>query len=59
MAKGKLSAYAPKAYAVIEGEPTRGLYIILSGSMSVYKTSASSGAMTRIAYLEQGTALES
>src|SRR5690606_9082424 len=42
------------SYAVIEGEPTRGLYIILHGTVSVYKNDESTGSMARLAYLEAG-----
>jgi CRP-like cAMP-binding protein len=44
----------PQAHAVIEGEATRGLYIILSGKVSVYKNDVVTGAMHRIAYMEEG-----
>lgn len=52
--QGEIITLKPKAYAVIEGEPTRGLYIILSGTMSVYKNDPMTGSMHRIAHLEAG-----
>jgi CRP-like cAMP-binding protein len=51
---GEIVSLKPKSYAVIEGEPTRGLYIILHGMLSVYKNDQSSGSLQRIAYLEAG-----
>jgi len=53
-ARGEIISLKTKSYAVIEGEPTRGLFIILLGTMSVYKNDSSTGAMHRIAYLEAG-----
>jgi len=51
---GEVISLKPNSYAVIEGEPTRGLYVILYGTVSVYKNEPISGAMHRIAYLDQG-----
>ena len=52
--KGQVRALKPGAHAVIEGEGTRGVFLILSGSMSVYKTDQSAGTMYRIAHLNEG-----
>ncbi len=51
---GEIISLKSNSYAVIEGEPTRGLYVILFGTVSVYKNEPISGAMHRIAYLDQG-----
>ena len=51
---GKLIHLRPKANAVIEGEPTRGLYILLLGRVSVYKTDPTTGSLARLALLEEG-----
>lgn len=51
---GEIISLKSKSYAVIEGEPTRGLYIILHGTLSVYKSDQASGSLQRIAYLEAG-----
>lgn len=51
---GMLIKLKPKANAVIEGEPTRGMYIVLYGRVSVYKTDPTSGSMVRLAMLEEG-----
>lgn len=51
---GEIRSYRPKAHAVIEGEPTRGLYIILAGTVSVYKTNDVTGTLHRLALLEEG-----
>ena len=53
---GKVLSLRSGSHAVIEGEPSRGLYIILSGKVSVYKNDTVSGAMHRIAYLDEGAA---
>ena len=52
--KGRIRVLRPAAHAVVEGENSRGVFLILSGSMSVYKTDHSSGGMFRIAYLSEG-----
>lgn len=44
----------PHAYAVIEGEPTRGMFILLEGVVSVYKADQASSALARLATLEAG-----
>ena len=41
------------AHAVIEGEPTRGLYLILYGHLSVYKNDPVTGDSHRLASLEK------
>jgi CRP-like cAMP-binding protein len=45
-----------QAHAVIEGEPTRGLFILLKGKMSVYKNEHTTQGMARLAWLEDGAA---
>lgn len=52
--RGEIISFKPKSYAVIEGEPTRGLFIILHGTVSVYKNDPVTGAMHRLAFLESG-----
>lgn len=52
--KGEVRILRPEAYAVIEGEPSRGVYLILHGTVSVYKNDPETGSMVRIAYLETG-----
>ncbi len=42
------------AYAVIEGEPTRGMFILLSGRVSVYKSDQGTSNMARLATLDEG-----
>lgn len=51
---GEIRSYRSKTNAVIEGEPTRGLYIILVGTVSVYKNNLITGTMHRLAHLERG-----
>jgi len=51
---GRLVRLKAKAHAVIEGEPTRGFYILLHGRVSVYKTDPVTGGMVRLAILEEG-----
>ncbi len=53
--KGEIKTIKPGSYAVIEGEPSRGLFLILKGAVSVYKNDMSGGAMRRIAMLEEGS----
>lgn len=51
---GTIQTLRPKANAVIEGEPTRGLFIILEGNVSVYKNDPISGSLLRIATMQKG-----
>ncbi len=51
---GRFMSINPQSHAVIEGEPSRGLYIILDGTMSVYKTDSEKNSMSRLAVLEAG-----
>jgi CRP-like cAMP-binding protein len=52
--KGEIRSFKPQTYIIIEGEDSRGLFIILKGVVSVYKSDATTGTMHRIAYLEEG-----
>ena len=51
---GAIQTLRPKANAVIEGEPSRGLFILLEGTVSVYKNDPVSGSLLRIATLQKG-----
>jgi CRP-like cAMP-binding protein len=51
---GKFTVLRPQSHAVIEGEPTRGLYVILDGTVSVYKTDPGTQSLARLAVLESG-----
>jgi CRP-like cAMP-binding protein len=52
---GKFVLIRPQSHAVIEGEPTRGLYLILDGTVSIYKTDPENQSLARLAVLESGT----
>lgn len=52
--RGRFLSLRPQSHAVIEGEPSRGLYIILDGTVCVYKTDPSSNSLSRLAVLEAG-----
>jgi len=52
---GELIKLKAKANAVIEGEPTRGVFVLLSGTVSVYKTDPATGKLSRLAFLEEGS----
>lgn len=52
---GEIRTLRPQSHAVIEGEPSRGLYIILNGTVSVYKTDPVTNSMARLAHLESGS----
>ena len=52
---GQVIYLKPENHAVIEGEPTRGVYIIFHGVLSVYKNDQATGKMARLAHLEEGT----
>lgn len=51
---GKFSVLRPQSHALIEGEATRGMYVILEGTVSVYKTDPSTNSLARLAVLESG-----
>jgi CRP-like cAMP-binding protein len=44
----------PHAHVIIEGEPTRGLFVIISGQVSVYRNEPGSTSMSRLALLDEG-----
>ena len=51
---GEFKDFDSQINIVIEGEKTRGLYIVLSGRVSIYKNDHITKSMIRLAYLEQG-----
>ena len=51
---GHFTVLPPQSHAVIEGEPTRGLFVILDGTVSVYKTDPTTNSLARLAVLESG-----
>ena len=52
---GTIKEVFSKAHVVVEGEPSRGLYIILEGTLSVHKTDTEKQSLIRLAYLEEGS----
>lgn len=51
---GQFSVLPPQSHAVIEGEATRGLYVILDGTVSVFKNDPANNSLARLAVLESG-----
>lgn len=51
---GKEQNYRYKTNILIEGESSRGLYVLLDGTVSVYKNDPETGALMRIATLDSG-----
>lgn len=51
---GSIQILKRSAHAVIEGEPSRGLFIILTGQLSVYKRDPMSNDSHRLASLKAG-----
>ncbi|SME93213.1 cyclic nucleotide-binding domain-containing protein [Pseudobacteriovorax antillogorgiicola] len=51
---GEVQSIRKASHAVIEGEPSRGLYLILHGSLSVYKNDPITGDSHRLATMEEG-----
>lgn len=51
---GKIEVIKPRCNAVVEGEPTRGMFILIHGRVSVYKTDPATNSMVRLAILEDG-----
>jgi CRP-like cAMP-binding protein len=52
--RGRFISLRPQSHAVIEGEPTQGLFIILDGTVSIYKTDPEKNSLARLAVLEAG-----
>lgn len=52
---GEFKTIMPHSYAVIEGEPSRGLFVLLKGTVSIYKNDVTGSSMHRIAILEEGS----
>lgn len=50
---GSIQELKKGAHAVIEGEPTRGLYLVLYGNLSVYKNDPITGNSHRLATMEK------
>lgn len=50
---GTIKTVNAKANVIIEGEKSRGLFILLYGSVSVYKSDQVEGNMIRLAFLEK------
>lgn len=50
----KILVFKAKANAIVEGESTRGMYLLLHGSVSVYKTDIVTGSMVRLSILQEG-----
>lgn len=42
-------------HIIVEGEPSRGMYILLFGKVSVYKTDPTTNSLIRLAILEAGS----
>jgi CRP-like cAMP-binding protein len=53
--QGKYVSLLPGAHAVIEGEMSRSMYLVLKGSLSVYKNDPVTNSMVRLAVLESGS----
>ncbi len=53
---GDVSYPKSKSNIVIEGEPSRGIYVLLYGTVAVYKRDTISNQMIRLNYLERGAA---
>ena len=51
---GTVNLIKKSAHAVIEGEPSRGIYLILHGTLSVFKTDPVANRSHRLATLEAG-----
>jgi CRP-like cAMP-binding protein len=51
---GKIVIHNAKTNIVIESEPTRGLYVLLHGLVSVYKRDTVNNNLIRLAFLEHG-----
>ena len=53
-ALGDIFLLKSKSNAVVEGEPTRGMFLLLHGRVSVYKSDPGTNSMIRLSMLEDG-----
>lgn len=51
---GELKKYSKSSHVVVEGEQSRGMYILLYGRVSVYKNDPSTNTFVRLTFLEIG-----
>lgn len=51
---GREQSYKAKTNVLIEGENSRGLFVLLAGTVSIYKNDQVTGSLTRIATLDTG-----
>lgn len=51
---GEIRTLNAHSHAIIEGDNTRGLFLLLTGTVSVYKTDPQTKTMLRLSYLEGG-----
>jgi CRP/FNR family cyclic AMP-dependent transcriptional regulator len=52
---GEVKSFKAGSHVVIEGELSRGLYIVLKGSLSVFKSDPETGNLNRLAILDEGS----
>lgn len=51
---GEIRVHKAKSNVVIEGETSRGMFLLLKGTVSVFKTDKATNTLIRLAFLEQG-----
>lgn len=51
---GEMITKAAHSHPVIEGEDSRGLYVLIKGTVAVYKSQANSKKLARLGHLEAG-----
>ncbi|MBP6217425.1 MAG: cyclic nucleotide-binding domain-containing protein [Oligoflexales bacterium] len=51
---GTVRQFQEKSHIIVEGEPSRGLYVVIQGLVSIYKRDLSTDHMIRLAFLEEG-----
>src|SRR5688500_8875618 len=54
LSRGQICDFDPGVNVVIEGEDSRGMFLILAGRVSVYKNNLVTGEMHRLTYLSEG-----
>lgn len=49
---GKVKSTREGVHVVIEGEPSQGLYLVLKGTLSIYKSNSSTGNLNKLTSIE-------
>ena len=52
---GEIKSFNPKSNIIVEGGDSRGIYLVLHGTVSIYKNDVANNTMIRLTYVEAGS----